>query len=282
MSFGGSDVYIWNQILDIMRKDIEASGYEFLTDDPQWDVAKQASDWDTWATRGDVKAIMGWPIEANALGPVTKRINDKNIPVLGYAATWDGVDASFLTDAHKEGVAMGDDVAKWITEKYGADAAVDVGIFHTSDAQIGRDRLAGEKEALEAALPNVQIHHVNGISREVGYEGVKRVLTAHPDTKVWIGDNEAVLGAYKALKEDGVAADDPDYFLGALDVTNESLDLLKVKDSILRSAYVYRPEDVAEVCVKLLLAAAAGEKVEDLYASNSPVTAETADQFYTK
>jgi hypothetical protein len=41
MSFGGLDIPIWNDMLGIMEPQIEDAGYDFLTDDPQWDIQPQ-------------------------------------------------------------------------------------------------------------------------------------------------------------------------------------------------------------------------------------------------
>jgi len=65
MSFGGLDIQIWVDMIDYMKPIVEDAGYEFITDDPKWDIQTQVSDWETWIQRGDVKAIMGYPVRVN-------------------------------------------------------------------------------------------------------------------------------------------------------------------------------------------------------------------------
>ncbi len=90
MSFGGSTIALWNDELQLMRPVIEAAGYRFLTDDPQFRVEKQVQDWQAWIAEGNVKAIMGWPINAAAMVPVTKQAEEAHVPVIGYAVAWKG------------------------------------------------------------------------------------------------------------------------------------------------------------------------------------------------
>ena len=57
MSFAGLDIQIWVDQLEYMEPEIEAAGYELLSDDPQWNIQNQVSSWESWIQRGDVKAI---------------------------------------------------------------------------------------------------------------------------------------------------------------------------------------------------------------------------------
>ena len=53
MSFAGLDIQIWNDELDVMRPIIEDAGYEFLSNDPGWDIQTQVADVESWILRGD-------------------------------------------------------------------------------------------------------------------------------------------------------------------------------------------------------------------------------------
>jgi len=72
MSFGGSTIALWNDEIELMRPMIQKAGYKFLVDDPQFKVQKQVQDWQSWIAQGEVKAIMGWPIQVDALVPEQK------------------------------------------------------------------------------------------------------------------------------------------------------------------------------------------------------------------
>lgn len=281
MSFGGSTIELWNDIIVQMKPALEAEGYRLLTHDPQFRVEQQAQDWRTWIAQGDVKAIMGWPINADALIPVTRQAQDAGIPVIGYAAKWDGASAALLTTPEQDGRDIAKYAVEWVKEKHGADAAVKVGILSDEQNDLTRLRVEGLEKEVSESLPNAQIFKLSSISREEGYNAARQQLTAHPDTTVWLSySNENLKGAYKALLDSGVAGDDPNIFMAAMDVINEDLDMIKLPGSIYRMAFAFRSETLAKVNTKLLLAGARGEKLEDQYVRPELVTPETADNFY--
>jgi ABC-type sugar transport system substrate-binding protein len=279
LSLGSADVPVWNEIIEYMRPIIDDAGYEFLTHDPQWDVAKQASDWDTWIARGDVKAMMGFPIQVEALGAVSQRIVDQEIPLLGYGENWEQTSAAFLTDGYEDGLNLATAAAEWITERYGTDADIEVVTFGVRDDDLSRSRAEGYHDGLTKALPNVTVREVAALTRQDGYDGAQASLTANPDIKVWIGAEGATLGAYQALMEKGVAVNDEDYFIGALDLTEESLELLEIEDSIYRVGWKFDNAEIADVLAGMLLAAAAGETPEDVYVAPYEVTAANVNEF---
>jgi ABC-type sugar transport system substrate-binding protein len=122
---------------------------------------------------------------------------------------------------------------------------------------------------------------VPALTREDGYNAAKQQLTAHPDTTVWLSfSNDNMKGVYKALMDSGVAKDDPNYFLAAMDVTNEDLDLIQIPNSIYRMAFAFRSETLADANMTLLMGAAKGEPVKDIFVAPELVTPETAKNFY--
>ena len=281
MSFGGSTIELWNDILVQMKPALEAEGYRLLTHDPQFRVEQQAQDWKTWIAQGDVKAIMGWPINADALIPVTRQAQEAGIPVIGYAVKWDGASAAMLTTPEQDGRDMAKHAVEWVKNKSGADAAVKVGLLSDEQNDLTRLRVEGLEKEIRESLPNAEIFKLSSISREDGYNAARQQLTAHPDTTVWLSySNENLKGAHKALLDSGIAGDDPNIFMGAMDVINEDLDMIKVPGSIYRMAFAFRSETLAKVNTALLLAGARGEKLEDMYVRPELVTPETADNFY--
>lgn len=283
MGFASGDVSIWNATLDRMRPIIEEAGYEFLTSDPQWDVQRQVSDWDAWVQRGDVKAIMGYPVQADAIVPVTQRAIDAGIPVVGYAVDWEGVDRIMKLDDYNDGYALGAAAAEWINEKFpgGEEVPVAVVADRTSDLSIGRAN--GISDGLKESAPNVTISEVPALSREEGYSVAKTYLTANPDTKVWLaGSSDQASGVYQALLDEGVPASSADHLLASLDATNETLDILKAGDTLWSIQFALSVDDLAEANAGLLLAAANGEPAEDVVLASSRVTPENLDGFYVR
>lgn len=281
VSFGSSTIQIWNDILKIMEPQLAEQGYKLLTDDPQFRVEQQVQDWKAWIAQGEVSAILGWPTNADALAPVTRQAKEAGIPVVGYAAEWPGVAAALLTTPEQDGRNFADYTAKWIKKKFG-DKPVKVAVMSEETNDLERLRVKGIVEALQQAAPNAEIFKISpAINREEGYNAAKRQMTAHPDTKVILSfSNEQIKGAYKALIDSGIAKDDPDIFIGGLDVTNEDLDLIRQPNSIYRAAFGFRAASVANAATKLLLAAAKGEPIENVFLRPELVTSANAADFY--
>lgn len=281
MSFGGSTIELWNDIIKLMRPAIEKEGYELITHDPQFRVEQQVQDWKAWIAQGQVVAIMGWPINADALVPVTRQAQDAGIPVIGYAAEWPGVSASMLTTPEQDGRDYAAYAVKWIKEKF-SDQPIKVAVMSDEQNDLTRLRVEGIVKEVEENIPNAEIFKLSpAVSREDGFNAAKQQMTAHPDTRVWLSfSNENIKGAYKALIDSGVAKDDPDFYMSSMDVTNEDLDLIKIPNGIYRMAFAFRSETLAKANTTLLLKAAKGEPLENIYVRPELVTPDTADSFY--
>jgi ABC-type sugar transport system substrate-binding protein len=280
MSFGGSTIALWNDEIEIMRPIIEKAGYKFLVDDPQFKVQKQVQDWQAWIAQGEVKAIMGWPIQVDALIPVTKQANAAKIPVLGYAVNWEGVKGSLLTRPEQDGGRMADEAVAWIKKTYG-DKPVEVAVLSDEANDLTRLRVQGIYNGVKAGAPSAQVYKVPALTLEDGYNAAKRQLTAHPNTKVWLSySNDNLKGVYKALMDAHVAKDDPNHMLAGMDVTNQDLNLIQIPNSIYRLAFAFRSTVLAQVNADLLIKAAEGKPLKDVYVSFEKVTRENAKQFY--
>jgi ribose transport system substrate-binding protein len=280
MSFGGSTIALWNDEIALMRPMIEREGLKFLTDDPQFKVERQVQDWKAWISQGNVKAIMGWPINADAMVPVTKQAADAHIPVIGYAVSWKGVAAALLTKPEEDGRHLATYAIEWIKKTYGSEP-VEVAVMSDEQNDLTRLRVKGIYEAVKEGVPSAKVYKVAALSREDGYNAAKQQLTAHPKTTVWLSfSNDNMKGVYKALLDSQVKKDDPKYFLAGMDVTNEDLDLIQLPNSIYRMAFAFRSEILAKVNSEFLIAAAKGQPLKDVFVEPQLVTPETAKNFY--
>ncbi len=279
MSFAGLDIQIWNDMLPFMEEVVTEAGYGFVTDDPKWDVNTQVADWESWIVRGDIKAIMGYPAQSDAMVAVTQQAQDAGIPVLGYGSTWDGVTAAVVLDHKADGLKAGERAAEWIKEKYG-DQKVDVGFLGYPDTDLGRLRGEGMMEALDAAGLNLNINEHKVLNLDDGYAAAQNQLNAFPDTKVWLAiANDPALGAYQALVDSGVSPTDDSMLLLNLDATDAELKIIAEPGSFWRYAFIPVTRQIAEANAQMLVAVANGESVEDTVIPTTEVTSENAEQY---
>ena len=280
MTFAGLDIQIWNDELKYMKPMIEEAGYEFLSNDPGWDIQTQVSDVESWIQRGDVKAIMAYPVQSDSMNAVTQQAIDAGIPVIGYAVKWQGVEYGLVIDNYGDGLALGKAAGEWIIEKYGTDEAVPMMLFSYWDNDLGRDRTQGVLDGLKEVGANVDINEIPALTLDDGYAGVQSTLAANPDTKVFVSiSGDAMAGGYQALLDSGVADDDSDYLVASLDATVATLDALEIPDTIWRIAFGFSAKTLGEANAELLIAAAEGKLVGDYEIASTRITAENLGEF---
>lgn len=280
MSYAGMDIQIWVDTLKFMKPIVEDAGYELLSDDPQWDVQSQVSNWQGWIQRGDVKAIMGYPVQSDSLIPVTSEAASAGIPIIGYASTWEGVEHALLLDSFEDGRTLGQLAGEWVVETHG-EGVVPVVVMADRSVDLPRMRAEGIEAGLAETAPNAKVIDLNATSRDEGYDAAQTQMVADPATRTWlaIGD-DAALGAYRALVDSGVAVDDDDYLVTSLDATNESLDLIKIPGSIWRFGFILPAKVLAEANAQMLIAAAEGDLSDDVVLQSVTVDPSNADEFY--
>lgn len=282
MSFAGLDIPIWNDQLEVMKPIVEEAGYQFVTDDPGWDIQTQVNDWENWIQRGDIKAIMGYPVQSDSTVAVTEKAQAAGIPVLGYASAWEGVSSAVKLNNHDDGVTLGEAAGAWIEEKYGSAGTQQVALLGYWDTDLGRERSEGIVEGLKNSGADVAVNQISVISLDDGYAAAQSQLAAQPGTKIWLGmASETLQGAYQYLMDQGVAKDDPSYLLGALDATDEVLDIYGEPNSIWRLSYILPAKVLGEANAKMLIAAADGEKPEDVTITSTEVTRDNYTSFYS-
>lgn len=281
MSFASpSAIPIWAEQLEVMKPIIEAAGCEFLSDDSNFTADVQVTNWQNWIARGDVKAIMGYPTASDDLVVVTEEATAAGIPVLGYVIKWEGVEAGLVIDNYNDGYTLGEAAGKQIIEQYGTDSVVQVALHGWRDNDLGRERTEGIMKALGDSGANIEVTEHKVATLEDGYSAAENQLTAHPDTKVWISfDNDTTLGAYQAVLDSGVAADDPNFLFAGLDATNETLNIMTTPGSFWKFSSFLSAKVLGETNAQLLLAAATGKPVKDISVASEPVNSENAASF---
>jgi ABC-type sugar transport system substrate-binding protein len=224
---------------------------------------------------------MGFPIQPESLVPVTQRALAAGIPIVSYATNWDGAVPGLVVDNTHDGRVLAEAACRWIKENTPAGEKRKVAIMGDGSVELGYQRIAGINEGLAAnCSDSVQTFELtDSFTRETGNANTKAQLQAHPDTSVWLtASDDLAKGAYQALVDSGVAEDDPNVFISALDATAETVEIV-AKDGIFRSAFIVTAQEVAEVNMTAMLQASRGEEVEPKVLQFAPVTAENAADY---
>lgn len=278
MSFAGLDIEFWNDMIPIMEGIVTDAGYEFITHDPKWNAQTQVQDWESWTVRGDVRAIMGYPVQSDAMVSVTQQAQDAGIPVLGYGSEWDGVTAAVLFDHYRDGLTAGERAAEWIEQTYG-DERVEVALLAWPDTDLGRLRGDGLRDALEESGLNVNLTEHKTLSLDDGYAAAQNQLTAVPNTKVWLAvANNTASGAYQAIIDSGVSPTDDSMLLLNLDATDAELEIVMEEGSFWRYIFTSPLRYLAETNAQMLIDAAEGKPVENEVVPVTEVTAANASE----
>ena len=282
MSFPTHDVNIWKQQVDLMEPIVKEAGYELLADNSNWDIQTQVNNWTSWIQRGDVKAIMGFPVQADSMVSVTAQAKSANIPVIGYAGGWEGTSAQLILDVKGAGAEVGKAAGEWIKEKYG-NQSVEVGLLADTRADLGRLQAEGIQDGLKASGASSTVYNLEASSRDDGYKAAQTQLVAHPQTKIWLGIGaDMMLGARQAVLDSGVSANDPDRYVSATDGNDEVFKLIQTGTDVWRETHVWSPKDLAEADAKLLISAAEGNLSGDINVPTRHVTKDTAADMMSK
>lgn len=278
-SFASQDVAIWASQLELMKPMIEDAGYEFLTDNPSFDVQTQVNDFQSWISRGDVKAIGGFPVDVASMASVTSAAKAAGIPIISYAVPWEGATATTQISNYDAGFAVGEAAGKWIAKTYPG-KTVTVALLADTKTPLGQDQLKGLTEGVQSTDASVKISDLEATTRDVGYSVAQSQLTADPDTKVWLGIGaDMVLGARQAVIDSGVDAGDKDYYVSATDANAEVLDLIATGTDMWQTSFAWKADDLAKANADLLIAAAEGKTPKDITVGVTQVTKDNVGDF---
>lgn len=209
---------------DGMKAAASARGCDYVTATSGNDPRKHASQMKQFLARG-VGALAMQPLDAAADAPVLQAAIDKGVCVQGIitAPSTLQIAASQYQIGYDQGVAAAD----YATAELAGQAEV---IYFNLDTVA--PALAVRHEGVLAGLATggsgirvVSDLTVTDISTQAGFATMSTALQAHPDIKIVLGGDTAVVGAYKALKQSGKLKDD--MFLAGVDGESEALDLIE-------------------------------------------------------
>lgn len=236
-------------VMNGLQAKCDELGYQLITVDAGYDVAKQVSDFENFGNQG-VTAVVACPIDSNALVPVTDQLKEKGIIVVSFAQIIENANAIFTLDEYSYGVAIGTNAAKWINEKLGGKAEVLIISQDNVEAVVARGD--GIQDTITKLAPNATIvARQAGDNPTKGMEITENIMQQYPNVKVITGNNDSgPLGAYEAILGMGKAADD--FYIGGADATPEAIAKMKEEGSIYRATVDIQPFVTGQDCGNII------------------------------
>ena len=185
--------------------------------------------------------------DSEALNPMVKKAKDAGIKVIAANAPVEEPDAFIGSIEYDNGFQAGEIAGNYIAEQLNGEAKV--AILQLSTIPAALERTEGQKEGLLSLAPNAEIiAETDASTREGGLTAIETLLQSHPDLNVVLGINDdAVLGAYQAMKAAGKEGED--VALVGFDAIEEAL--LKVKEGgIYRGTIDIAPFESGKVIIE--------------------------------
>lgn len=197
---------IINEYTNGMEAAVEGTNIELKVNTSDSDVAKEASNIDTYITQR-VDAILIDPISESGSVPAVQRAVNAGIKVICYdtcieESARDGLVQGYLTsDQEGLGRAAGEAAAKYIDDQLGGKAKI--GILSCDESYaICAQRQKGFESALEPGSYEV-VAKQEGFVVDKAKPLASDMLTANPDINLIFGQNEgSSIGAGLAIKSD--------------------------------------------------------------------------------
>lgn len=214
------------KIIDLAQQEADKAGdIDFSYVDGESDTSKQIAGIESCIVDG-VDCIIIDPIEGEAVKAYVQEAMDAGIKVISVNANLDVCDVQCLLDQTQLGYMIGEEAAKFINEQLGGKAAI--GLLHNEENTNLVLRENGIRQALEELAPEAEIvQEATADNQTDGMAGAENMLQANDDIQVIVATNgSAALGAYEGALGMGIAKDDENFGIFALDCADEELNLI--------------------------------------------------------
>jgi len=287
----GLDMYFrrdqwWQDLEKTALQTAQENGLELLVQDADADNAKQMQQLETFLSQ-NVDAIIYAPIDYNATEGIAADAAAKGIEVVCIELCLEdmsNISAYVQFDQEKAGYDMGLVAAQFLNDKFGGEGKVAM-IYDTTNITAQVLRVKGFKAALAEKAPNaVVIAEQNGENnRDKSITITENILTANPDTVIWLGgQQDQGFGIIAALESKGVDPATVAVFAEGWGV--ETLEALAGDKQYLKAVMVTPSDQLARESVKAVAANlnSGTGYTKDILLQTDIVTNEKAVEYFKK
>ncbi len=223
----GLDVPFWRDLAEGIHQQAAKMGVKVIDSDSRNSAAKQLKNVQDLITSG-VNGIIISPTDSASCPPVLELAEKANIPVvICDIGTDSGNYASFVITDNYGGAKMAGDYTVEALKKMGVMQGAEVAVIDVALSRAnGRNRLAGYKDAIEAAGGKVvTVLEAKDYTRAESMRFTQDLLVAYPNLKaLFAAYDEAVMGAIPAIE---TAGRQKSLVLTSFDGSAESVQALK-------------------------------------------------------
>jgi ribose transport system substrate-binding protein len=259
-------------VADAAQAEADRLGVKLILDDPGSDLDKQVSTIETWIPQG-YGTIIAVALDSAVLDGVAKRATEAGVKWVTYGSSLKAETGQIDLDQTAGGKALGEMAADWFNANLGGVGKI--ALLTYEEGQWAQDRRAAIEKALKENAPGVEIvARQDALSETEGLEATTTLLQAHPDLNGVLGIvDSAAYGAYGALKD----KKDPNFFIGGIDGTVESLKLIQQGDNVYRASSALDLKALGEGLVQAGLNAATGKGSPTYTVTYVPLTSDSPE-----
>jgi simple sugar transport system substrate-binding protein/ribose transport system substrate-binding protein len=197
-----SDTDFWNSFIKYTPQFGDQLGLTLKTTNSQNDVAKLASNIQTFLSQG-VKGVVMAPQDTAAIAPALDQLHAKKIPVVSVDTRPDAGDVAMVVRADNR--AYGTKACQFLGTKLGGKGKV-VMLEGGLDSINGRDRTEAFNDCMKAGFPQIKVlGEATNWDGAVAAQKLQTDLTANPDVKgVYMESSFALSGTLQLLKQKGL------------------------------------------------------------------------------
>jgi ribose transport system substrate-binding protein len=261
---------VFAAILEQVQKIAAEKGWQLTATDCKSEASAQLTQIENFITSG-CDVIIIHAADPNSLTEVSERAHARGIVLVAYSIEFPEADINYTQDNIYAGELVGEAGGKWLTERYGPGAEVEVAVFNYPFVLAGIEREEGIMAGLAKTAPGAKVVATGaGFNISEGMTIAENIMQAHPNVKAFLSIlDAAALGACEVLE--ALDVNPVDYGIFAIDATKEAQVKIEENTPFRMSVSFGTPKEMADIIGEIFADVEAGNYKDTYYTPTSTV-----------
>jgi ribose transport system substrate-binding protein len=261
---------VFAAILEQVQIIAAEKGWQLTATDCKNEASAQLTQIENFIT-SECDVIIIHAADPNSLTEVSERAHAKGIVLVAYSIEFSEADINYTQDNVYAGELVGEAAGKWITERYGPGAEVEIALIDYPYVLAGIQRVDGMMAALAKTAPGAKVVATGStLNISEGMAHAENIMQAHPNVKAFLSvADSGALGACEVLEALGVNPDD--YGIFAIDATKEAQAKIEGNTPFRMSTSFGTPKEMATIIGEIFSDVEAGNYKDTYYTPTSAV-----------